>query len=426
MRLFLCLISLLAPLHADWTEFRGPLGNGHLPASSDSPQSYPTTWSEEQNIVWKTPVPGRAWSSPVVADEEIWLTNATPDGKKMSALCLDFKTGRIRHERLLFENESPEELGNHVNGYGSPTPTIDDERVYLHFGSYGTAALDRQSAEVLWERRDLPCQHFRGPGSSPILHKNLLILTMDGIDVQYLVALDKKTGQTVWRTPRSTDFGDVEADGKIRGDGDFRKSYSTPIIFPHDGREVLLSAGAKAAIAYDANSGEELWHLTYNEFSTSSRPLLLRPDFALISTGFGKSHLLGIRLTPGMRGDVTATAIAWDTFRRMPSRVSPIAVGSELYTVNEKGILSKINSASGEIDWFTSLGGPFSASPVSADGHLYFADENGKTSVVRPGKKDDIISVNQLDEGCMASPALHRGSLLLRTKSHLYRIAEQP
>ncbi|MDB4607640.1 PQQ-binding-like beta-propeller repeat protein [bacterium] len=421
--LFFCLV---VPGQAEWPTFRGPTNDGHYPPAADGKiHGFPIEWSEGKNIVWKTPVTGRAWSTPVVMDNEVWVTNATPDGKKMYVVCLDKTTGKKVHDILLFENEAPEPLSNHINGYGSCSPAIDSEHVYIHFGSYGTTALDRKTGKAVWERRDLPCQHFRGPGSSVVLHKNLIILTMDGVDVQYLIALDRKTGKKVWRTERNTDFGDVEADGKIRGGGDFRKAYSTPNFVTLNGVRQLVSPGAKACYSYDADTGKELWKILYKGFSNAAAPVFVGNDMALINTGLGKPHLLGVRLDAKTQGDITKSHIEWDIFKRIPGRCSPVVIGSDAYFTSESGILSVLNSKKGQIEKYIALKTAFSASGVYADKHLYFADEKGKTFVVKPGPELEIVATNQLDDGCMASPALNEKAIYLRTKSHVYRIEKK-
>lgn len=419
-------VLLVTPALADWPTFRGPTNDGHYPAAAEGKtHGFPTEWSESKNIVWKTPVTGRAWSTPVVMGDQVWVTNATPDGKKMYAVCLDKASGKKIHDILLFENEDPEPLSNHVNGYGSCSPAIDSDHVYIHFGSYGTAALDRKTGKTVWERRDLPCQHFRGPGSSLVLHKDLVILSMDGVDVQYLVALNRKTGKNVWKTDRTTDFGDVEPSGKIRGDGDFRKAYSTPNFITLNGVRQLVSPGAKACYGYNADTGEELWKVTYKGFSNAVAPVFIGTEMAIINTGLGKAHVLGLRLDDKLTGNITASHVEWDIFKRMPARSSPVVIGKKIYLLSESGILSLVDSATGKIEKFSALKSSFSASGVLADGHLYFADEKGKTFIVKPGPELKIVAINQLDDGCMASPALDGKAIYLRTKSHVYRIENQ-
>jgi outer membrane protein assembly factor BamB len=192
-----CVAAVALRLEAQWPEFRGPQGN----ATSQSDQ-LPLVWSEEKNVAWKTEIHGRAWSSPVVQDGQIWITTASDDGRELSAVAVDFDSGKIQHDLLLFRVERPQEV-HPVNSYASPTPAIEPGRVYVTFGYAGTAAIDTRSGKVVWERRDLPINHYRGPGSSPILFDSLLIMHCDGIDQQDVIGLDKNTGKTVWRTART-------------------------------------------------------------------------------------------------------------------------------------------------------------------------------------------------------------------------------
>lgn len=422
----LLFLALALPLAAQWPAFRGPNNDGTYPPRPDGTlHGFPTEWSESKNIVWKTAIPGRAWSTPVVMGDQVWVSNATPDGKKMFGICLDKATGEKIHDFLLFENEDPEPLGNKVNGYGSCSPALDEEQVYFHFGSYGTTALDRKSGKKVWERRDLPCRHFRGPASSVVLHKTLVILSMDGIDVQYLVALDRRTGKTVWKTPRTTDFGDVEPGGKIRGDGDFRKAYTTPNFITLNGVRQLVSPGARACYGYEADTGRELWKITYGGFSNAVAPVFVEDDLALINTGLGKAHLLGLRLDDELQGDVTDSHIEWDVFKRIPARCSPVVVGRNVYFTSESGILSCLDADQGEIINNKALRHNFSASAALADGRLFFADERGTTFVVEATPDLKVVATNELEEGCMASPAFDGKALYLRTKTHLYRIEER-
>ena len=275
---------------------------------------------------------------------------------------------------------------------------------------------------MIWERRDLPCRHFRGPGSSVVLYKETLILTMDGIDVQYLAALNRKTGKTIWRTDRTTDYGDVEANGKIRGDGDFRKAYTTPNFVTVGGVTQLVSCGAKACYGYNADTGKELWKVIYKGFSNAPTPAFVGNELAIINTGLGKARVQAIRLDGKMEGDITKSHVEWDIFKRMPARSSPLVVNGKLYLLSESGILSLVDAKTGEIEKFVSLKGGFSSSGVYADGLLYFPSEEGKIVVVKPGPDLEVVATNELDDGFMASPALAGSSIFLRSKSHVYCI----
>ena len=401
-----------------WTDFRGPSGDGIV---ADCPRNLPTKWSEKENIVWKTEIKGRAWSSPVVWKEQVWVTNSTADGKSMGAFCINSKNGDIIYEFKLFENDEVEPLGNNVNSYGSPSPTIEEGRVYIHFGSYGTVAINTKTGKIIWKRTDLPCRHLRGPGSSPVLFGELLILTMDGADVQYLIALDKKTGKTIWKTDRSTKWDDIEPNGKIRADGDLRKAYSTPTFTNVGGKTIMISPGAKSCFAYDPIDGKEIWNVTYSGYSNASRCVIYK-DNVIINTGYGKPHLISIRLDPNARGNITKSHVNWDIFKRVPKRSSPIIHKDNLYMTTDEGILTCLDLQSGKSLWSDRMPGHFSSSPILADGNIYFFSEMGHCYIIKPGQKYQLVSRNELDSGFMASPAVAGNSIYARTKTHLYRI----
>ena len=404
-------------LKDQWPEFRGPNGNGIVVGE----RGLPTTWSEEKNIAWKTKIDGKAWSSPVVWDDQIWITNSSADGKLMEGICINKKDGKIKYRLSLFKNETVEPLGNNVNSYGSPSPVIEKDAVYIHFGSYGTTAIDTNSGKEIWKRTDLECRHFRGPGSSPIIFQDMLILTMDGVDFQYVIALDKKTGKTKWKTERSTKWDDVEPDGKIRGDGDLRKAYTTPTFLKVSGKTIMISPGAKSCFAYNPINGKELWNITYSGYSNASRTVIYK-DNAIINSGYGKPHLISVKIDPSAAGDISGTHINWDIFKRVPKRSSPIIVGDQLYMTTDEGILTCLDAKTGESNWSDRMPGHYSASPIFADGKLYFFSEMGHCYVIAPGGDYNLISKNKLDSGFMASPAISGKAIYARSKTHLYRI----
>ena len=404
-------------LKDQWPEFRGPNGNGIVVGE----RGLPTTWSEEKNIAWKTKIDGKAWSSPVVWDDQIWITNSSADGKLMEGICINKKDGKIKYRLSLFSNETVEPLGNNVNSYGSPSPVIEKDAVYIHFGSYGTTAIDTNSGKEIWKRTDLECRHFRGPGSSPIIFQDMLILTMDGVDFQYVIALDKKTGKTKWKTERSTKWDDVEPDGKIRGDGDLRKAYTTPTFLKVAGKTIMISPGAKSCFAYNPINGKELWNITYSGYSNASRTVIYK-DNAIINSGYGKPHLISVKIDPSAAGDISGTHINWDIFKRVPKRSSPIIVGDQLYMTTDEGILTCLDAKTGESNWSDRMPGHYSASPIFADGKLYFFSEMGHCYVIAPGGDYNLISKNKLDSGFMASPAISGKAIYARSKTHLYRI----
>jgi len=404
---------------ADWPEFRGPRGNGLAAAPGDAtPLGLPLTWSETENVRWKTAIPLTGWSTPVVMGGQVWLTTATVDGKDFFAVCIDAQTGRILFNNRVFHADNPEPLGNNVNSYASPSPVIEPGRVYVHFGSYGTACLDTATGKPLWERRDLPCRHYRGPGSSPILFENLLILTFDGVDVQYVTALDKNTGRTVWKTDRSTVWDDLDLFGRPFFEGDRRKAFSTPLIIDLDGRPLMISSASMCVFAYDPRTGQEVWKVRHAAHTSVLRPVFGQ-GLAFIHTGLGKPELWAIR--PGGRGDVTDTNVAWK-LEKSPKTPSPVIVGDLLYLVTDDGAATCLEAATGKQVWREQIGGQYAASPIYADGRIYFFSQQGKTTVVDAGRTYKVLAKNALDGGFMSSPAVAAPALILRTKTHLYRI----
>ena len=296
--LLLTLLCAGASLSADesWPQFRGPTGDGHSEATG-----LPLTFSETEQVKWKTPVHGKAWSSPVILGKQIWLTTATPEGTELSAVCLDKETGKILRDDILFHVANPQEA-HRFNSYASPTPVIEPGRVYVTFGSPGTACLDTESGKMLWQRTDLKCNHFRGAGSSPILWKDLLIMNFDGSDFEYVIALNKKTGETVWKTDRSVDYQDTDADGKRQAEGDFRKAFSTPHVAEVNGKPILFSSGAKAHYAYDPQTGRELWRVEERESAQRQHASGSRPRHGVLSDRVFERATAGREAAGGRRG----------------------------------------------------------------------------------------------------------------------------
>jgi len=400
------------PPSQNWPSFRGPAGDGHATSTG-----LPLMWSETQNVKWSTAIHGRAWSSPVVWDNQIWMTTATEDGTEMFAVCVDRRTGRILLDKKLFHNDQCDPIAD-INSYGSPTPAIEAGRVYVHFGTYGTACLDTKSFEVLWTRRNLNCRHSVGPGSSPILAGGLLILTLDGTDVQFSVGLDKKTGATVWKTDRATQWSGPN--GSVPPE--MHKSFCTPIPVTIGGKSLVLSPGALAAYAYDPATGKDVWSVRYaNGYSLSARPVI-GDGVAYICTGYDKANMIAVRLDGA--GDVTASNVLWTCTRNVPFKPSPILIDDLIYFVDDAGVMSCLDARTGAEVWKERIGGHYSASPIYADGKIYCFSEEGRTLVFRRGRKLDKLAENELSGGFMASPAISGQALYLRTKTRLYCIQE--
>jgi outer membrane protein assembly factor BamB len=383
----------------DWPQFRGPGGQGQ-----SSERGLPVEWSESKNVTWKVAVPGRGWSSPVVAGGRVWLTTATAVKKETSLrlLAFDVETGRQTVDVEVFRlRESA--LANPKNSHASPTPIVDGDRVYVHFGAEGTAALSSAGA-ILWKTR-LPYQSQHGNGGSPELAGDLLIVNCDGFDESFVAALDTRTGKTRWRTDRRPPYS---------------QAYSTPLAIHAAERDQIVSVGAFNAFAYDPQTGKEIWRVGYPEgFSNVPRPVY-GAGLVFITTGFQQPSLLAVR--PDGKGDVTKTHVAWKLSRGAPLTPSPLLAGDELYVVTDNGIASCLDARTGAVHWQQRLGNSFSASPVLADGRIYFLDEDGRTTVVTPGTTFAAVAVNSLDGGTLASMAVAAHSFFIRTATHLYRI----
>lgn len=420
-----CLVAILLVLAGgsissgveDWPNYRGPSDVGLADEAN-----LPIEWSEETNVAWKTEIKGKAWSSPVISGHQIFLTNAPEDGSNLSVVCVDKNSGEVRYNKRLHSVALPQYC-HPFNSYASPSPVVDNGRLYVSFGSPYNACLDAESGDVVWQRTDLVCNHFRGPGSSPFLYKDLVILHFDGSDQQYVVALNKETGETVWRTDRTVDFDDIDPEtGKIQREGDWRKAFSTPIIANVDGRDVLVSLGSMALYGYDPADGKELWRVDLIESHSGA----CRPVFAngLIYTPIGSgAEIWAVR--PDGEGVVTDTHVVWKHRRvAVPRRSSILVLDDLLYMVDDDGVAACIDAHDGKPIWKERLGNNFSASLIYADGRIYFLDQNGKATVVKAGRDYQLLAENQLDEGFMASPAVSGDALFVRTRSHLYRIEE--
>lgn len=402
----LAVVTLIAPAARaqDWPAFRGPTGQGH-----SSERGLPLEWSELTNVAWKVPVSGRGWSSPSVADGRVWLTTATAEGSgSLRLLAYDVETGLEVVNTEVFgidETSSP----NPKNSLASPTPVVDVEgdRVFVHFGADGTAALTT-SGELVWSTR-FPHVTQHGNGGSPVLYRDRLILSIDGYDTAYVVALDAATGEERWRTTRRTPIS---------------QAYSTPLVIRVGDRDQLFSIGAFRATAYDPDSGTEIWEVSYGDgFSNVPAPVFGH-GMVYVATGFQVPSLLAVRADG--RGDVTSTHTAWTLRRGAPLTPSPLLVGDEIYIVSDLGIATCLDARTGETHWRERLGGNFSASPVFADGRIYFQSEEGVTTVLAPGTEYRALASNQLDGATLASMAVAAGSLFIRTHDHLYRIGDQP
>jgi len=405
---FTLFVFCLPSLKADWPQFRGPDGQGH-----SSAKDVPTTWSETENIAWKTRIPGEGWSSPVISGDQIWMTSAERKGLSLHAICVDRTSGKLLYniEVLTTGDAGP----RHVqNGYASPTPVLDDKHAYVTFGPRGTVCLDR-AGKVVWKNTDLNFNVIQGAGSSPILHEDLLILTCDGIDVQYIAALDKRTGKVRWKQARQHLERVTRSIGKM--------AYSTPLAQTIDGVPQLVSSGADHVGAYDLRTGKELWWMPYTGFSQVGRPSYGNGLFYVIGS-VRQDHFAIFAVRPG-KGQLTDQQIVWKNSSGIGHVPSPLLVGKEIYAVDDKGITSCLDAMTGKVHWKKRLGGNYRASPVEIRGRIYTCSREGVCHVLAAGKEYKVIATNKLDGTLMASPAVAGRALFIRSGTHLYRI-EKP
>jgi outer membrane protein assembly factor BamB len=416
-----------------WPQWRGPDASGH-----GYPGTYPTKWSAEENLAWMAKIPGRGHSSAVHENGHIWITTAieTPASEKekeerlkeneglstvtvlsevsLRAVKLDPKTGGILKNIEVIQKKQPQWV-HHLNSYASPSPVIEGNRLYLHFGAYGNACIDAVSGKIIWKnnQKELWVMHENGPGSSPIIWENLMIFHLDGSDKQSIVALFKDTGEIAWQSKRS---------GELKENPQLRKSYSTPIITNFNGHPILISCSADWVYGYNPRNGEELWKINYGilGFSNVARPIVGHGMF-YISTCFMKAEIHAYKYE-----GLDKPKLAWKMIKGAPKMPSPILVDKQLYVMNDGGILTCVDAISGDVEWRERVGGEFSASPTYANGLLYFSDREGKTTVVKPGSELNIVAENKIDGTAhMASITPYENSFLLRSKKGLYRIGKK-
>lgn len=400
----------------NWTFFRGSNLNGI--AETDN---IPLKW-DDSTIKWKTEIHDRGCSSPVVFGDQIWLTTSKPDGKELFAVSADFNTGKIIYDISVFTPDEIEKK-NSLNTYSSPTPAIEKGFVYVHYGSLGTACINTSTGAIVWKVTDLKCKHVQGPGSSPIIYKNLLILHFEGTDIRYIVALNKKDGKVVWRTDRPVEPYEPLA---IIG----RKAYITPIIINVKGRDMLISNGSAVCEAFDPNTGKEIWRVIDGAESTIAMPftengvLFWYTGFMIGEDGARFSELLAVN--PDGKGDITATNVLWKKRDALSQNqmLSPVIKDGLIYTITTRSILMCIDAATGEEVWSTRVTSAFNASPIYIDGIIWLFSVKGEAIAIKAGRKYEVLSQNQMDSGIWATPAFLRKSVILRTDKFLYRIAQ--
>ena len=406
-------ISFLAAagtgLAEDWPEFRGPTRDGHSRATG-----LPTEWGEDKNVRWKVPVKGEGWSSPSIVAGKIYLTAAVPveGGKErdrsLRALCLSADDGTVVWDVEVFKQEHDKVEKIHgKNSHASPTALVRDGKVYVHFGTQGTACLDTDG-KILWTTRDIIYKPQHGNGASPILVDNALIFSCDGSDLQFVVALDASNGKVLWKKDRP------ERANKF--------SFATAQLIEVNGQKQVISPSTNVVIAYDPKNGDELWNVNYQGFSVIPRPVFGH-GMVYLTTSYGTPSLLAIKVDG--KGDVTDSHITWQTNRSAPHTPSLLLVGDDLYCVSDNGVATCFDAKSGDVVWTKRIGGNSSASPLYAEGRIYFQDEKGEGTVIKAGHEFEEIARNKLPGRTLASYGVVDSALIIRTDSALYRIENE-
>jgi outer membrane protein assembly factor BamB len=398
-----------------WTHFRG----SNLDAVSA--EQVPVVWNDTTNVIWKTEIRGKGWSSPVVYGNQVWVTTATVDGKEMSGICVDFKSGKVLYDILLFKQESI--YGKHsINTYATPTPCIEEGFVYLNFGSSGTACVNTMDGKIVWKRDDLKVEHVQGTGASPIIYKDFLIVHYEGTDQQFIVALNKRTGETIWRIDRPKECYDpILPIGK--------KAYTTPIVVNVNGRDLLISNGSAVCNAYDVETGKEVWRVVQGEDSTISMPItedgVIYFYTSFVTPAGGEKYVEILAVDPKGTGDVTNTHVLWRFKGPILQLLTPLVKDGIIYTVDSQNNLIAIDAKTGSSLYTKKLKNKYNSSPVYARGRVYFTSVKGETLVLKAGRTLEILAENKLPGELYATPAIAQSSILIRNESILYRIGER-
>jgi len=391
----------------DWWQFRGDQQNG-----IGSERGVPTQWSEAGGeIRWRTPIVGLGWSTPAIRDGLAWLTTADASTGSLRLVAIELKRGEVVRDIEVFRKD---DLGpiHKKNSHASPTPIVTEDAIFVHFGAHGTACV-QPDGQIRWSRV-VDYGHHHGPGGSPVLFENQLILTCDGNQAQFIEALDVKTGESLWRTERDH-FLPARRDGSAMPP----IGFSTPLLVETAAGPQLIAIAADHVSGFDPRTGRELWWSTYEGYSNVPMPVRWR-DRGFVATGYTAPQLHAIRIDGS--GDVTETHRVWTMERGAPANPTPTLVGDDLYVLNDSGVLMCLDAETGERRWQERIGGNFSASPLLVGGLLYLQDEDGKTTIVRPGPQFEQVAVNQLEGRTLASPVPLEGALLIRTDRELLRI----
>lgn len=390
---------------ASWPQFRGQHADGHAPEVSS-----PLEWSETQHVRWKVPVAGLGWSSPVVVDDQVYITTAVPqgDGLSLRAIALHTATGQVVWDQEV--RQIPQAPAIHAkNSHASPTPIVHDDAVYVHFGALGMARLAKRDGAIAWLCTALDYPPVHGSGGSPVLQDGKLVVVCDGSTDPFVAAVSADNGKVLWRASRSVK-------GKIS------HSFVTPAIAFVNGSAQVLAPGPDHMAAYDLETGAEIWRARALGWSVVPQPVIGH-GLVIYNHDYDNPELLAVRL--GGQGDVTDTHIAWRVKRGAPSTPTPLLLRNDLYCISDSGIATCLDARDGKQHWMKRLGGNYSASPLYVQGRILFLSENGLATWVQPGREYVELGTNEVPGRTLATPAFVGNSMYLRTDSHLYRFCAE-
>ncbi|HKY03417.1 MAG TPA: PQQ-binding-like beta-propeller repeat protein [Blastocatellia bacterium] len=427
-------LSLAASASEKWPQFRGPLSTG---VADDA--RLPDTWSKTENVAWSTDIPGTGWSSPVVWGDNIFVTTviskeakeapkkglyfggerkAAVDEHRWVVYCVDWKTGKIRWEREVHKG-APAHSRHLKNSYASETPVTDGERVYAYFGNIGLFCFD-MSGKPLWSKKwgAFDTRYGWGTAASPVLHKNRIYVVNDNEQESFIIALDKKTGDQVWRVKREEG-----------------SNWATPYVWENPLRTEIVTPGTRRVRSYDLD-GKLLWELSGMSSIAIPTPF---SQFGLVyvTSGYvGDQHRPVYAIRAGASGDISLKEgetsnkhIAWYQPQAGPYNPSPIVYGDYYYTLLDRGFITCHDAKTGREVYpkqrMEAGAGAFTSSPWAYNGKIFCLSEDGDTFVIQAGPEYKLVGKNSLEEMCMATPAIARGSLIIRTASKLYRITRR-
>lgn len=407
MRFFLSLILFLivaaAKADENWPGWRGPRGDGTVRGAPNLPVDFDIA----KDTVWKTKIPGVGHASPVIWEDRIFLVSADEESQARSLMCFDRISGEIKWSKGVLQ--SPFEDIHRLNSRASSTPVTDGERIFVSFldgEKMFVAAYDLEGNQ-LWQQRPGVFSSKHGYCSCPVLWKNMVIVNGDHDGEAYIVALDQKSGETIWKTERPN---------KLR-------SYCTPIIREIDGRTQLILSGSESVASYDPENGTQHWVLDgpTEQFVAS---LVYNEDLNLLfmTCGFPQKHMFAIR--PDGSGNVTKTHVVWRDTAGASYVPSPIAIGDYFLVVADNGVASCFVAETGERHWRERLPGGHSASIIAANGLAYFISDEGIVSVLKPGPEFKVIAQSEVGENVYASPAVYGDQFFIRGEEHLFCIGK--